>query len=178
MWPSDQEKEMTPSQKPKKMGRPEKHINWDLFESLCGLQCTQSEIASTLKINVDTLSDRAKKNYKMPYSDVYKKFSESGKCSLRRNQFVLSKKNASMAIFLGKVWLGQKDGVIEEATNLAENAIINAIKQIQKESRADDVSGPILEDQQPLLDQRQRRESKKIQLELGTEDSVGGNECV
>lgn len=92
------------------MARPEKEIDWSLFENLCQLQCTQSEIASCLKINPDTLRDRARKQYEIEdYSDIYKKYSETGKCSLRRNQFVLSKKNAAMAIWLGKQWLGQKD---------------------------------------------------------------------
>jgi len=90
-------------------GRPKKEIDWVQFEQLCGLKCTQSEIASMLRINVDTLCDRARERYEEDYSEVYKKYAESGNCSLRRNQFVLSKKNATMAIFLGKQWLGQRD---------------------------------------------------------------------
>ena len=36
------------------VGAPEKPINWELFEQLCGLQCTESEMASMLKV-VDSL---------------------------------------------------------------------------------------------------------------------------
>lgn len=90
-------------------GRPEKEIDWTLFEQLCGIQCTQSEIASMMKIDADTLRDRVVKHFGEEYSVVYKKFCENGKCSLRRNQFVLSKTNAAIAIWLGKQWLGQKD---------------------------------------------------------------------
>lgn len=93
----------------KPTGRPEKEINWTLFEQLCAIQCTQSEIASMMKIHIDTLRDRAVVHYGDEYSNIYKKLSESGKCSLRRNQFVLSKTNASLAIWLGKQWLGQRD---------------------------------------------------------------------
>lgn len=93
----------------KPTGRPEKDIDWTLFEQLCGIQCTQSEIASMMKINVDTLHDRAEAKYGEKYSEIYKKYCENGKCSLRRNQFVLSKTNASLAIWLGKQWLGQRD---------------------------------------------------------------------
>lgn len=92
------------------LGPPKKPIDWDEFEKLCALQCTQSEIASFLKVHPNTLSDRVKEKYPgEDYSTVYKKFSESGKCSLRRNQFVMSKKNASMAIWLGKQWLEQRE---------------------------------------------------------------------
>lgn len=98
----------------KKAGAPEKPIDWAQFEKLCALQCTQEEIGSMFGIHRETLSLRARKHYKEPdYATIYKRFGDTGKCSLRRNQFVLSKTNASMAIFLGKVWLKQK----EEETN-------------------------------------------------------------
>ena len=94
-------------------GRPAKEIDWEYFRDLCELQCTQSEIASYLRIHVDTLRDRVLAEFDEDYSTIYKKFSEAGKCSLRRNQFVLSKTNAAMAIWLGKQWLGQRDVVLD-----------------------------------------------------------------
>lgn len=103
-------------------GAPKKEIDWELFEQLCELQCTQAEMASVLKINVDTLHDRAQEKYKESYSEIYKKFSLPGKCSLRRNQFNLSKTNATLAIWLGKQWLGQKD-----------NEILSSIPPLQNE---------------------------------------------
>lgn len=91
------------------VGRPEIEINWEIFESLCNLQCTQSEIASVLKVSVDTLTSRVKKRYGEDFSDIYKRYSEGGKSSLRRTQFKLAQKSAAMAIWLGKHWLGQTD---------------------------------------------------------------------
>jgi len=91
------------------VGPPPKDIDWNLFEQLCSMQCTQYEMAGLLKVHPNTLSDRTKEKFGEEYSIVYKKLSEGGKCSLRRNQFVLSKTNASMGIWLGKQWLGQKD---------------------------------------------------------------------
>jgi len=93
----------------KPVGPPPKPIDWELFEQLCGIQCTQPEIASMLKVSDDTLRKKVLDNYGEKYSEIYKRFSESGKCSLRRNQFVLSKTNAAMAIWLGKQYLGQKE---------------------------------------------------------------------
>ncbi len=90
-------------------GRPKSIIDWKLFEQLCGIMCTQSEMASMLGVNVDTLRDRTVEQYGEDFSVTYKKYQENGKCSLRRNQFVLSKKNATMAIWLGKQYLEQRD---------------------------------------------------------------------
>lgn len=97
----------------KPMGRPEKPLDWHQFEELCELQCTQTEIASFFRIHANTLHDKVVENYGCSYSEAYKKLSENGKCSLRRNQFVLSKTNAGMAIWLGKQWLGQKDTILD-----------------------------------------------------------------
>jgi hypothetical protein len=106
-----------PTAKP--TGRPLKEIQWTTFEELCQIQCTQSEIASVLKIHHETLIRRVEDNYKEPYASVYKKYSEGGKSSLRRIQFNLARKNTAMAIWLGKQWLGQKDH--EEKVQTAPN---------------------------------------------------------
>lgn len=90
-------------------GRPQKEINWSLFEELCSLQCTQSEIASVLKVHPNTLSDRVHDKYQEDYSTTYKKYSEGGKTSVRRYQFKMAQKSCAMAIWLGKQWLGQTD---------------------------------------------------------------------
>ena len=114
------------------VGRPNKEIDWALFEQLCGLQCTQSEMASMLHVHVDTLRDNAHIKYGEEFSIIYKRFTENGKCSLRRNQFVLSKRSATMAIWLGKQWLGQKDH--DESRSIQPNdkfliELIAAIRQ-------------------------------------------------
>ena len=117
------------------VGAPPKPINWEQFEQLCGLQCTQSEIASMLKVHANTLSDRTKEQYGEDYSTVYKRLSEGGKCSLRRNQFVLSKKSATMAIWLGKQWLDQKDNLDIQVSAEKEqefNTMMTLTLQMQK----------------------------------------------
>src|SRR4051812_6653981 len=92
-----------------KLGRPEKPIDWNKFEELCHIQCTHDELASMCKVAKATLYERATKQYGEDFPTVYKKFSEGGKCSLRRTQFKLAQKNTAMAIWLGKQYLGQKD---------------------------------------------------------------------
>lgn len=92
-----------------KRGRPKKEIDKQLFENLCALHCTLSDISGCFKCDEDTIQNWCKDEYGEIFSVVYKRFSGVGNISLRRNQFALSKNNASMAIWLGKQYLGQKD---------------------------------------------------------------------
>lgn len=91
------------------MARPRKEIDKKIFENLCGLQCTEEEIASAFNCSVDTVSRWCKRTYKESFAEVFKKKSAGGKISLRRAQFRLAETNSTMAIFLGKQYLGQSD---------------------------------------------------------------------
>ena len=152
-------------------GRPPKPIDWALFEQLCAFQCTQSEICSTLKVNDDTLRSRILEHYGDDYSNTYKKYSETGKCSLRRNQFVLSKKNAALAIWLGKIWLGQKDET--EVKQMVSDAVREAVREIARDSGIETSSRPLLEDKQSILHQRSEGQPGAVPAQLGTKDPVG-----
>lgn len=92
-------------------GRPRKEIDQKLFEKLCGIQCTETEICAVLECCEDTLNAWCKRTYKMTFSDTYKSKSQMGKSSLRRMQFKLAEKSATMAIWLGKQYLGQNDQI-------------------------------------------------------------------
>jgi hypothetical protein len=119
-------------------GRPKKEINWQLFEDLCSIQCTQSEIGSVMHLNVDTVHDRVKEHYGRPYSEVYKQYSEVGKSSLRRIQLKLAQKSAAMAIFLGKQYLGQKDNdhIIQIPPEMVSNynRLMNQLGELQSKA--------------------------------------------
>lgn len=107
------------------MARPKKVIDYVIVEKLANIQCTQEEIANFLNIHVRTLQRDEE------FCRVFKKGIDNGKMSLRRMQFKLAEKNTSMAIFLGKQYLGQKDvvetqhvenGILGELTEAIENA--------------------------------------------------------
>lgn len=93
------------------MARPRKDINKTEFEKLCALQCTHDEICGWFEICPDTLEDWCKRTYGkgMSFSKVFAQKRSKGKISLRRHQFQLAEKNANMAIWLGKQYLGQRD---------------------------------------------------------------------
>ena len=96
---------------------------------MCGIMCTEQEICNVLNTTDKTLDNWCKRTYDERFSEVYKKMTDRGKMSLRRNQFQLSKKNAAMAIFLGKQYLGQRDNVeYEDKEALARlDAILNGL---------------------------------------------------
>lgn len=99
------------------MARPQIQIDKNQFEQLCAMQCTLKEIANWFHCSEDTIENWCKRTYvdedgnAIGFSDAYKNYSASGKISLRRFQFKLAERNPSMAIWLGKQWLGQRDNV-------------------------------------------------------------------
>lgn len=111
------------------MARPLKEISQKDFEKLCGLQCTKEEICGFFDVTDKTLEHWCKRTYKLGFSEVFKKKRGSGKISLRRSQFELAKKNANMAIWLGKQYLDQRepDSRNDSSPKGAENNLLEAI---------------------------------------------------
>lgn len=93
------------------MGRPTKEIDQTEFEKLCFLQCTRDEICGWFDIAEKTLYSWVKRTYHEDFSTVFDKKRSGGKISLRRAQFHLAEKNAAMAIWLGKQYLGQREQI-------------------------------------------------------------------
>lgn len=92
------------------MGRPRKPIPKAQLEKLCHMQATEVEVCDFFGVDRETLNKRCKEMYDgRTFSQVYKEYSAGGKISLRRKQWQLADKNAGMAIFLGKQYLGQRD---------------------------------------------------------------------
>ena len=94
----------------KKMGRPRKEIDWDMFEKLCEFQATEEEIASFFKCSTDTLNTHCKQQYGQTFSEVFATKRKAGRISLRRWQWQKAARGSvAMLIFLGKQYLGQTD---------------------------------------------------------------------
>ena len=99
------------------MARPRKEIDPEQFEKLCALQCTLQEIANWFGCSMDTIERWCLRTYEdefgnpMGFAEAYKNYSVDGKISLRRFQYKMAEKNPSMAIWLGKQWLGQRDHI-------------------------------------------------------------------
>ena len=96
-------------------------IDKDLFEKLCKLQCPKKEIAEEFNCSEDTIDNWCKNTYNCNFSVIHKKCSFKGKVELREAQFELAKTNTTMAIWLGKQYLGQRD--IKETEEETEHEI-------------------------------------------------------
>lgn len=92
-----------------KTGRPRIDIDREQFQKLCAIQCTLDEISSWFKCSPDTIERWCARELSMSFAEAFKTWSADGKISLRRNQFRMAEHNVSMAIWLGKQYLGQKD---------------------------------------------------------------------
>lgn len=111
-------------------GRPSKVIDIANFEKLCEMQCTIMEIANFFNCSHDTIERFCKKKYKMTFREVFAEKRSAGLISLRRTQFALAEKNPTMAIFLGKQYLGQRDLIgPNNSTSDEDDPLTKAIKE-------------------------------------------------
>jgi IS30 family transposase len=123
----------------KKTGRPPKDIDWNQLDKLCALHCTAVECASFLDMSIDTLERHIKERYSLSFPEYFRQKAASGKISLRRKQFEMAMSNPTMAIWIGKQWLGQTDKQEVQSTvnstqeiKITQSEIIDLIKQTMK----------------------------------------------
>nr|DAG29276.1 MAG TPA: DNA-packaging protein small subunit [Caudoviricetes sp.] len=121
-------------------GRPRKEIDQKQFENLCGLQCTLEEICGWFGVTDKTLDSWCKRTYHASFSEVFRQKRGLGKISLRRSQWRLAEKSATMAIWLGKQYLGQRDQVDVNMPGNAvkDDALSASLRELAKELRSDD----------------------------------------
>ena len=114
-------------------GRPRIEIDRKSFVDLVGLGCTQDEICwffrddSGKPISEDTLTRWCKREFGKSFADYR---NQNGlmalKIKVRRNQLKLSEHSASMAIWLGKQYLGQ----VENPNELANTEPVRIILDV------------------------------------------------
>lgn len=98
------------AEKAKRGPKPKLEHSEQLLEQIRALgriQATVEESASVLRC-----SERTLQNFFAEHPDAkeaHEGGKQEGKASLRRKQFAMADSNASMAIWLGKQYLGQKD---------------------------------------------------------------------
>ena len=97
-------------------GRPPTQIDQKDFEKLCGLHCTQIEIADWFGCTDETVNNWCVKTYGVSFSAVYNQKKSIGSVSLRRKQKeVAMSGNPTMLIWLGKQCLNQSEKVVHQA---------------------------------------------------------------
>jgi hypothetical protein len=100
----------------KRAGAGRKPISIDLveLEKLCALQCTYADLASWFGCSEKTIEMRSREP---DVAEAMARGKGKGRISIRRAQLkLLEQGNPAMAIWLGKVYLGQKDVTATELT--------------------------------------------------------------
>ncbi len=102
-------------------GRRAVNINLVELEKLCGLQCTDAEVASFFKVSTRTIERRKKQP---AFADAIERGRAGGRLSVRRMLFgQAARGNVAAAIFLAKNLLGYKDFVTNELSGPNGNPI-------------------------------------------------------
>lgn len=111
----------------KKPGPKKKTVTLTSMEELSVLQCTYDEAAAFFKMSRTTFIARLDEDPKL--REAWQAGKDRGLISLRRIQFKLAKRNAGMAIFLGKQYLGQRDYQSIDASVDARIAVTTMSKE-------------------------------------------------
>jgi len=120
--------------RPVSKGLPEKEIVLDQVIYWIGLQATAQEIASSFHVSTFTLDKAINDHFGTGFLELKKRCEGTGKLSLRRYQFKQAEKNASMAIWLGKQWLGQSDHQ-EKPDAAANDPNITIVLELMKQNQ-------------------------------------------
>ena len=94
------------------MARPNVKIDLVELEKLCGMQCTDGEIAAFFGVSTRTI---VRRRNVAKFSEIMERAKAKGRISVRRTLFRLAAAgNVAAAIFLSKNLLGYKDIVANE----------------------------------------------------------------
>jgi transcriptional regulator with XRE-family HTH domain len=113
--------------------------DFNMLLSMVRIQCTQTEICEILGMSDTTLNRRLKERDYENFEDLYKKHNSEGKMSLRRFQWKAAENgNATMQIWLGKQYLGQRDKINAELTGENGGPIITRVESFFVEPPSSD----------------------------------------
>lgn len=117
-------------------GRPKIEYDVKQFVDLIGIGCGQEEICWWFRdetgkpANIDTISRWCKRTFGMNFQEYRRQNGAMAlKIKLRRNQLRLSEHSASMAIFLGKNYLGQTD---EFGAKDDDNELLRTLMELER----------------------------------------------
>lgn len=121
--------------KKRSVGRPKTNLDLADLEKICRLNCTMPEIAAFFDIPLRTLEDKYTNDEAVRRS--IDKGRNQGKLSLRRKQLQIldETNNPTMAIWLGKQLLGQRDKhdiVTEDKSTTRLTDALNIVENLAK----------------------------------------------
>ena len=96
--------------RPKYAGKISKEVALEQLEKLASMHATEQEMAAFFDMSLQRFNERVSAN--PAAQEAIEAGRAKGRLTLRRYQMKMAESNASMAIFLGKVMLGQKDYLV------------------------------------------------------------------
>jgi hypothetical protein len=118
-------------------------IDLSELEKLCGLQCTDEEIAAWFGVSTRTIERR---RLEPEFADVMDRGRARGRISVRRLQMkLLEQGNATMGVWLGKNILNQVDQI-----NYTNTQLVVAIQQ--QSASLPEASGAVIEIEPTVID--------------------------
>jgi hypothetical protein len=118
-------------------GRKAVQIDLEQLEKLCALQCTDAEIAAWFHVSTRTIEHRRKQRQ---FAEAMERGRGKGRISVRRHQMkLLEAGNATMAVWLGKQLLGQRDVITAEHIGSGGGPIQVAVKPDLKRLNDDEL---------------------------------------
>ena len=106
----------------------------ELVQALGRLQCTNEAIASCLGTTDTTLLNAQNKEV---FLGALEKGKAEGRMSLRRIQMKLAETSATMAIFLGKQILGQRENVEPQRLVIENDNVKAVLTELKKDAEAE-----------------------------------------
>ena len=128
-----QKKEKDNTTEKRTRGKPRVKIDYETVTKLAAMFCTDEEIASFLGISSKTIQRRKQDDEE--YCLAYKKGFDMGRVSLRQSQYksAVTQGNVTMQIWLGKQYLGQKDQVKVDDTDMCKiDELIDSLSEVAK----------------------------------------------
>lgn len=154
------------------MGRPAADINWPEVDKLLKAGCDGTHVAAHFGVHPETLYRRCEKDNNIGFSEYCQEKKSAGNALLIAAQFNKAiKGDSGMLKWLGIHRLNQKETTINDIEEASKRGAIDAVREIQAESRAriGSSSRSIVETEQPLLDQRCAGEPSEVPNELGAD---------
>ncbi len=113
-------------QEARRKGRKPVEIDLAQLERLCAMHCTDQELADWFAVSTRTIENRRKR---AEFAQAMQRGYSKGRISVRREQMkILENGNASMGIWLGKQFLGQRDVITNEHVGSDGGPIRVAVK--------------------------------------------------
>jgi len=113
---------------------PDKRVDFRQLLYWMDLGATCEEVAGAFHVSVTTLTRLIEEKTGFTWCELKEKCCGSLKIRLRENQFKMSETNPTMAIWLGKTWLGQREPKAEHEVT------VNPAQRAQYAKEKSDVS--------------------------------------